>query len=127
VLCRMTGIICPFTNENGYCDSTACHNMTVVGNSKPKERSENISNRVKPQSHWHKGAPTEEDVKDIDEDNAYCFAICVFYDKWWLSDYLFKANIKEGCFEAETAHDGILKIPFSYNYPWQKIEPYEED
>lgn len=63
MICRMTGIICPYANENGYCDSTACHNMDLVGNIIPKERPENISNSsiwVKPQSNWHTGIPTEE-------------------------------------------------------------------
>lgn len=59
----MTGIICAYANENGYCDSTACHNMNIVGNFIPKERPENISNSsiwVKPNSDWHPGTPTEK-------------------------------------------------------------------
>ena len=41
---------------------------------------------------WHTGIPP---VVDIDEDNEYCYAICIWYDGWWLSDYLFKANYEE--------------------------------
>ena len=42
---------------------------------------------------WHTGTPP---VEEIDEDNQYCYALCFYYDGWWLSDYLFKANHEEG-------------------------------
>lgn len=61
--CRMNRVECRYADMNGYCVSTACHNMNLVGNIIPKERPENISNSsiwVKPQGDWHTGTPTEE-------------------------------------------------------------------
>ena len=74
---------------------------------------------------WRRGKPTEEDIRDIDEYNEYCFAICMPYNTWLLSSYLFKANMEEGCFETETSDNEILKVPFE-KYPWYKIEPFKE-
>lgn len=75
-------------------------------------------------SDWHTGTPTEE---CIDEDNEYCYALCFYYDGWWLSDYLFKANHKEGCFE-NSPNNGkkVCKFKFGDDIAWQMIEPYKE-
>ncbi len=81
---------------------------------------------------WHTGTPTEE---EIDEDNAYCYALCLWYDGWWLSDYLFKANFKEGCFEsAPKGDEEPIRFKFEDDNPpfnsamrWQKIESYKEE
>ena len=76
-------------------------------------------------NNWHTGTPTEE---CIDEDNEYCFALMFFYDKWWLSDYLFKANFEEGCFET-APKDGleVVKFRFDEKLMWQKIESFKEE
>lgn len=81
-------------------------------------------------SPWHTGTPT----KETNEDNEYCYAIMFYYDGWYLSDYLFKANHKEGCFETSPRGDEKpIKFKFSEDNPpfhtairWQKITPYEE-
>ena len=112
MLCRMTGIICPYTNENGYCDSTACHNMNVVGNIIPKEHPENISNSsiwVKPQSNWHTGTPTE--------------------DGWYL--VAFNYEDEEGVrYTTDYFKDGKWAFPMvrdiSKVVAWQKIEESED-
>lgn len=77
------------------------------------------------QSPWHTGTPP---VVEVDEDNKYCYALCFYYDGWWLSDYLFKANHEEGCFE-NSPNNGqqVCKFKFCENIAWQKIEPYKED
>lgn len=75
---------------------------------------------------WHTEPPTEDDIRGIDEENEYCFALCLFYDQWYLSNYLFKANIKEQCFETETDKGEVIKFQFSCNYPWMRIEPYND-
>ena len=68
---------------------------------------------------WKEGIPPKE---DIDEDNEYCYALVIFYDKWWLSNYLFKANHEEGCFECILVNDEKkLKFPFG-TVMWQRIE-----
>lgn len=79
----------------------------------------------KASSDWHKGKPP---VVEVDEDNKYCYALCFYYDGWWLSDYLFKANHEEGCFE-NSPNNGqqVCKFKFCENIAWQKIEPYKED
>ena len=70
---------------------------------------------------WRDDDPTEEDLKDIDEDNEYCFAVCFEYDGPWLSDFLFKANMEKRCFESATSHDGTPIVrPFG-TVQWQKV------
>lgn len=78
---------------------------------------------------WHTGIPP---VVDIDEDNEYCYAICIWYDGWWLIDYLFKANYEEGCFESAPKGDekplkwkfGEDNPPFHTTLRWHRIIPY---
>ena len=41
--CRFNRIDCPYANENGYCDSTACHNINILGNIVAKEPPKNIT------------------------------------------------------------------------------------
>ena len=110
MLCRMTGIICPYANENGYCDSTACHNMNVVGNIIPKECSENInignsSIYVKPQGNWHTGTPTEGGLYFV-------------YDKYCGYG---KRELKKDISEEQ------LKYAFHNVLAWIPIEPFKED
>lgn len=89
-----------------------------------------IVNEMPLGSPWHTGTPTEE----TNEDNEYCYALMIYYDGWYLSDYLFKANHKEGCFETSPGGDEKpIKFKFSEDNPpfhtairWQKITPYEE-
>jgi len=78
----------------------------------------------KASSNWHTGKPPFE---EIDKDNQYCYALCFYYDGWWLSDYLFKVNYEEDCFE-NSPNNGqqVCKFKFSDNIAWRKIEPYKE-
>lgn len=75
-------------------------------------------------NNWHTGTPT---VAEVDENNKYCYALCFYYDGWWLSDYLFKVNHEEGCFE-NSPNNGqkVCKFKFCENIAWQKIEPFKE-
>lgn len=77
------------------------------------------------ESPWHTGTPPFE---EIDKDNQYCYALCFYYYGWWLSDYLFKANHEEGCFE-NSPNNGqqVCKFKFCETIAWRKIEPYKED
>ena len=117
MICRMTGINCPYANENGYCDSTVCHNMNIVGNIIPKERPENISNSsvwVKPQSNWQTGTPTEEGDYLVAfhpwgrKENGICYIGLKWKgDRWYdpVTDYFSEP----------------------YLVAWQKITPYKEN
>lgn len=107
--CRMNRVECRYADMNGYCDSTACHNMNVVGNILPNERPENISNSsiwVKPQSNWHKGTPTE--------------------NGWYLFSYKYLDTIRYGtdCFlDGKWVFNPALDEKM---LAWQKIEPFKE-
>ena len=69
---------------------------------------------------WRTGTPPKGQTDDM-------YALCLWYDGWWLSDYLFKANHKEGCFETVALIDGRQKVlKFSDLVAWQKITPYKE-
>lgn len=112
--CRMNRVECRYADMNGYCDSTACHNMNLVGNIIPKQRLENIgignsSIWVKPQSNWHKGTPTEEGwyLLHLKKDSKpYCVA---YMDgRHWLGINDFFILVDD------------VKA-------WMPIEPYKED
>lgn len=81
--------------------------------------------RIVEDGHWQTGTPT---IEEIDKDNQYCYALCFYYDGWWLSDYLFKANHDEGCFE-NSPNNGqkVCKVKFNDDIAWQRIEPYKGD
>lgn len=110
--CRMNRVECSYADMNGYCDSTACHNMNLVGNIIPKERPENInigdsSIWVKPQSNWHTGKPT---------------------DKVW---YLVTSGGNNSASYDIGRWDGESFCYMEYLdsadvIAWQKIEPYKE-
>ena len=106
--CRMNRVECRYADMNGYCDSTACHNMNLVGNIIPKERPENISNCsiwVKPQSNWHTGTPTEGGLYFVYD--KYCG-----YGKRVLKKDISKEQ---------------LEVAFHDVLAWIPIEPYKED
>lgn len=89
-----------------------------------KQAIETIIHHKETANPWHTGTPT---IEEIDKNNQYCYALCFYYDGWWLSDYLFKANHEEGCFE-NSPNNGqqVCKFKFSDDIAWQKIEPYTE-
>lgn len=94
----------------------------------PKIRIEDLTGEIegkegKTSSVWHTGKPP---IEEIDKDNQYCYALCFYYDGWWLSDYLFKANHEDGCFE-NSPNNGqqVCKFKFCETIAWQKITPYE--
>lgn len=76
---------------------------------------------------WHTGIPPKEDLE-----NEYCYALCLYYDGWNLSDYLFRPNFEEGCFETypRDGDDKPIKFKFENNpdssLRWKKIETYNE-
>lgn len=116
--CSINSTYCENATINGYCSITACRNLNLLAN---------ISQEKEKHSNWHTEPPTEEDLKDIDEDNKYCFALCLYYDRWWLSDYLFKVNMEEKCFETATRDkdERPHRISFATSVVWKKIEPYK--
>lgn len=118
----MTGKICYYANENGYCDSTACHNMNVVGNIIPKERPENIGDSsiwVKPHGNWHTGTPTEDG-----EYLVICqYVINNYYYREKLVWEFENGNWKNKQRLTENNYIEELKILAWYG---QKIEPYIE-
>lgn len=81
---------------------------------------------------WQTGIPP---FVEVDEENEYCYALCFYYDRWWLSDLLYKANYDEGCFESAQLFDGKpLKLEFQEDNPpwhnvlrWQRIIPHDWD
>ena len=93
--------------------------VQIYGEGSRKKAIEAWNNRPSP---WHTGTPP---VEEIDEDNQYCYALCFYYDGWWLSDYLFKANHEDGCFE-NSPNNGqqVCKFKFCETIAWQKITPY---
>lgn len=119
--CRMNRVECRYADMNGYCDSTACHNMNVVGNIIPKERPENIGDSsiwVKPHGNWHTGTPTEEGWYLVAYECVYdCknkgkieyFTLNIITDEDGYKDYRGRAS------------DDVWKA-----VAWQKIEPYKE-
>ena len=125
MICRMTGIICPYANEYGYCDSTACHNMNIVGNIIPKERPENISNSsiwVKHQSNWQTGTPTEKGLyvvlTKVSTEGVSSSEGTYILDYW--DGYSFQ-------YLKRKAMTYALTEPDTYGWvAWQKIEPYKE-
>ena len=75
-------------------------------------------------SEWHTGVPA---VEEVEEGNQYCYALCLWYDGWWLSDYLFRANHEEGCFETDPKDKAkYSKFKFSPELAYRKITPYKE-
>jgi len=126
--CRMNRVECSYANTNGYCDSSACHNMNVVGNILPKERPENISNSsiwVKPQSNWHTGTPKETGE----------YLVCIRYDfgkeGYTTANYVEPFNPHTGWYNLkppseEDGHEWCKKNGIEV-IAWQKIEPYKED
>ena len=98
------------------CDAT----IGIGGSDNEQKVTEAWNTRSNP---WHTGTPP---IEEIDEDNQYCYALCFFYDGWWLSDYLFRANHEKGCFEtAPRDNEKVSEFKFSDCIYWQKIEPYE--
>lgn len=123
--CRMNRVECPYADMNGYCDSTACHNMNVVGNIIPKERPDNInignsSIWVKPQGNWHKGEPTRTD----------CLYLVLWFDtedKTYQYSVLHWHNQLHCWFDEETpsclwGDEWKAKV-----VAWLPFEPYKED
>ena len=75
---------------------------------------------------WHTGTPTEEVINSINKDEEYCFAISLWYDYWRLSDYLFRANMEDKCFESfPRGNEKVIRWHFSDCVAWQKIELYK--
>ena len=123
MFCRMKGITCFYANENGYCSSSACHNMNVLGNIISKEQPENISISpicVKPQSNWHTEEPTRTDCLYLvlwfnTEDKAYQYSVLHWHDQLhcWFDEET------PSCLWGD---EGIAKV-----VAWMPFKPYKEE
>ena len=58
--CRMNRVECSYADTNGWCDSTACHNMNLLANCHNLENDTLPTQENKTQSDWHTGTPQEE-------------------------------------------------------------------
>lgn len=125
--CLINRVECRYADMNGWCDSTACHNMNVVGNIIPNERPENIRNSsiwAKPQSNWHTGTPTVNDPFYVREVFVLQFATPT--GGWYFHGHLFKPDFSNKCFRSWVDKS----ITFAFDCPdlwWQKIEPFVEE
>ena len=107
--CRMNRVECRYADMNGYCDSTACHNMNLLANCHNLEDDTLPTQENKTQSDWHTGTPTEEgwyliEAKDWEKQRVY-----------YVPDYV-------------SVHDLVLPTVQSFyeSHLWQKIELSDE-
>ena len=116
--CRMNRVECRYADMNGWCDSTACHNMNLPTNCNNLEDYTIPTQENKPQSNWHTGIPTEEGWYLVAYECVYdCknkgkieyFTLNIITDEDGFRDYRGRAS------------DDVWKA-----VAWQKIELYKE-
>lgn len=118
MFCKLNKIYCKYAQVGGYCDSSACHNVEILGNSTSEVNYPcvNVTKEDIPLNLWQKGEPTEEGSyivhfkrKDYEGEIVEYEEVCDFE---WLKRYI---ELQDN------ADDRYFKV-----LAWMKYEPYKE-